>query len=122
MLPAIQVSPTYVQSYYGQFQEKKPEPEPDFDDYHSYTVIDPKTIKDKILSYLGAVLARCWIDSRLMKQLEQDPHGLLLEMGLILPEDLKLVVHQERKNRPRITIYENKKRICSLQLSMIASR
>lgn len=121
MLPAIQVSSNYVQAYYEQFQDKKPEP--NYDDYQSYTVIDPKTIKDKILTYLGAVLARCWIDSRLMKQLETDPHDLLLEMGIILPEELKLVVVRNRsKDRPRIVIYENQKRICSLQLSMIASR
>lgn len=121
MLPALQVSSNYVQAYYTQFQEKKPEP--NYEDYQGYTVIDPRTIKDKILTYLGTVLARCWIDQSLMKQLESDPHGLLLEMGIILPEELKLVVVKYRsKDRPRIVIYENEKRICSLQLSMIASR
>jgi hypothetical protein len=122
MLPALQVSPTYVQTYYEQFQEKKPKPEPNYEDYQSYTVIDPRTIREKILDVLGSVLARCWLNKGLMRELEQDPHGLLLEMGIILPENMHLVIHREKKNRPRIIIYENKKRICGLQLSMIASR
>ena len=127
MLPSVNVMPTGLRAYYIQQEPKGPAvnsvEDIDFEDYQGYTVIDPKTIKDKILSYLGAVLARCWINPYMMKQLEDDPHQCLFEQGIILPEELKLVVVKARsKDRPRIVIYENQKRICSLQLSMIASR
>lgn len=128
MLPSVNVMPTGLVAYYIQQEPDKGPAVNNIDteeyaDYHAYTVIDPKTIKDKILTYLGSVLARCWINPYLMKQLETDPHQCLFEMGIILPEELKLVVVRHRsKDRPRIVIYENEKRICSLQLSMIASR
>lgn len=128
MLPSVNVMPTALRAYYTQ-QEPDKGPavsdisDEDYDDYHAYTVIDPKTIKDKILTYLGAVLARCWINPYMMKQLEDDPHQCLFEQGIILPDDMRLIVVKARsKDRPRIVIYENDKRICSLQLSMIASR
>ena len=127
MLPSVNVMPTALRAYYLQQEPKGPAVDPvtdaEYEDYHAYTVIDPKTIKDKILSYLGSVLARCWINPYMMRQLETDPHQCLFEQGIILPEELKLVVVKARsKDRPRIVIYENEKRICSLQLSMIASR
>jgi hypothetical protein len=127
MLPSVNVMPTALRAYYLQQEPKGPAVDPvtdaEYEDYHAYTVIDPKTIKDKILSYLGSVLARCWINPYMMRQLETDPHQCLFEQGIILPEELKLVVVKARsKDRPRIVIYENDKRICSLQLSMIASR
>jgi hypothetical protein len=58
----------------------------------------------------------------MMERLIQDPHALLLELGIILPEDMHLVVHRERKNRPQVIIYENKRRICALQMRMFATR
>jgi hypothetical protein len=124
MLPSVNVMPTALRAYYLQQEPKGPAVDTeDYDDYQAYTVIDPKTIKEKILSYLGAVLARCWINPQMMRQLETDPHQCLFEQGIILPEELKLVVVKARsKDRPRIVLYENEKRICSLQLSMIASR
>jgi hypothetical protein len=123
MLPSTEVMPMGLRAYYIAQQPPAPEPEPEYVDYTQYTVIDPKTIKDNILSYLGSVLARCWINPYLMRQLETDPHQCLFEMGIIMPEELKLIVVKVRsKDRPRIVIYENEKRICSLQLSMIASR
>ena len=97
------------------------EPAPDAD-YVGYRVIDPKTIKDKIIDLMGAVLARCWLDKRLMDNLVNDPHSCLLEMGIVMPEDVNLVVRRERKNRPQIIVYENKNRICALQLRMLATR
>jgi predicted phosphatase len=128
MLPSVNVMPTALRAYYTQ---QEPDKGPavnaidaeDYVDYHAYTVIDPKTIKDRILNYLGGVLARCWINPYMMKQLEEDPHQCLYEQGIILPDDMRLIVVKARsKDRPRIVIYENDKRICSLQLSMIASR
>ena len=98
------------------------EPPPRYEDYTEYKVIDPRTIKDKILDYMGAVLARCWLDRSMMERLCADPHALLLELGIVLPEDMHLVVHRERKNRPQIIIYENKRRICALQMRMFATR
>ena len=102
--------------------KQKAKAQTDYEDYVSYRVIDPRTIKDKILDYMGAVLARCWLDRSMMERLVEDPHALLMEMGIILPEDMHLVVHRERKNRPQIIIYENKRRICALQMRMTATR
>lgn len=128
MLPSVNVMPTALRAYYTQQEPDKGPAANTIDaeeyvDYHAYTVIDPKTIKDRILNYLGGVLARCWINPYMMKQLEDDPHQCLYEQGIILPDDMRLIVVKARsKDRPRIVIYENDKRICSLQLSMIASR
>jgi hypothetical protein len=98
------------------------EPPPKYEDYTEYRVIDPRTIKDKILDYMGAVLARCWLDKNMMERLCDNPHGLLMELGIILPENMRLVVHKERKNRPQIIIYEDERRICALQMRMLATR
>jgi hypothetical protein len=128
MLPSVNVMPMGLRAYYTQQEPDKGPAANTIDaeeyvDCHAYTVIDPKTIKDRILNYLGGVLARCWINPYMMKQLEDDPHQCLYEQGIILPDDMRLIVVKARsKDRPRIVIYENDKRICSLQLSMIASR
>jgi hypothetical protein len=91
-------------------------------EYVGYRVIDAATIKDKIMDYMGAVLARCWLDKTLMDRLVHDTHACLYEMGLVMPSDMHLVVHRERKNRPQLVLYENQRRICALQLKMTASR
>jgi len=45
---------------------------------------------------------------------------------MILPEDLTIHVVNTKKNRPRLVVYElingKHKKICYLQLSMIASK
>jgi hypothetical protein len=98
------------------------DPAPVYDDYTEYKVIDPRTIKEKILDLMGAVLARCWLDRNMMERLCDDPHALLMELGIILPDNMRLMVHRERKNRPQIVIYENQRRICALQMRMFATR
>ena len=120
----LQVMPAGMLACYKQQQHSYSGPKPEYpedEDYQVYQTIDPKTIKDKITDLMGAVLARCWLDKSLMAQLERDPHKCLYEMGLILPSDISLVVQKEKQNRPQIVLYEDKKRICALQLRMLAS-
>ena len=90
--------------------------------YYGYEVLTAKNCRDRVLDVLGGVLARCWIDPRLMDRLVDDPHELLYEMGVILPDELKLHVRREKKNRPMLVIYENQKRVCALQMRMTATR
>lgn len=99
------------------FHEPPPEQE-----FYGYTVLEAKNCREKVLDVLGAVLARCWIDKGLMDRLSDDPRELLYEMGVILPDELSLLVKRERKNRPMLVVYENKKRICALQMRMTATR
>ena len=92
----------------------------------AYTVIDPATIKSKIMDIMGSVLARCWINPSLMSFLQNDPHNCLLDMGIVLPHDLTVeIVKHRKKDRPRLVIYEKKDngykhRVCYLQLIMMA--
>jgi hypothetical protein len=122
MLP-VQVTPSSMKQYLSLYHgyEKK---EPDYEDYTEYEVIKAVDIKTKIVHYLGKVLARCWINPKLLDELEHDPHQTLFEMGMILPEDL--TIHVVRGNRPRLVVYEiqngKPKKICYLQLSMLASK
>ena len=95
----------------------------------TYTVIDPVDIKDKLIDYLGAVLAQCWITPGLLYDLNDKPHETLLEMGIILPRTMDLKVRKEKgKDRPRLVLFEidpitrKQKRICYLQLNMTAGR
>ena len=96
------------------------------EDYTEYEVIKASDVRQKIVDYLGKVLARCWINPYLLKELEADPHQCLFEMGMILPEELTIHVVTGKKNRPRLVVYEITngvhKKICYLQLSMIASK
>ena len=126
MLP-VAVTQNNIQRYYTQYHgygynEEPKEPE----EFVAYEFINPIDIKTKIVDYLGKVLARCWIQPALLKDLERDAHSCLLEMGLILPPELNIHVVQSKKNRPRLVVYENvdgrQKKVCYLQLSMFASK
>ena len=124
MLP-VQVQPSnikqYLSLYHGYQQPQQPQ-----DEYVEYQVINPVDLKAKLVDYLGKVLARCWINPKLLDELEDDPHNTLYEMGIILPEELTIHVVRHNKNRPRLVLYEitngKHKKICYLQLSMIASK
>ena len=124
MLPVL-VQPTnlkqYLTTYHGYEKEQ-----PVYEDYTEYEVIKASDVRQKIVDYLGKVLARCWIQPFLLKELEADPHQCLYEMCMILPEELTIHVVNGKKNRPRLVVYEiengKQKKICYLQLSMIASR
>jgi hypothetical protein len=120
-LPAL-YTPNQIMLNTYHTKKKETYEETQFEDFTSYKVIDPITIKEKMLYYMGAVLARCWLDNGMMNRLTQDPHTLLLELGIILPSNMHLVVQKERKNRPQVILYENKRRICALQMRMFATR
>jgi hypothetical protein len=111
----------YLNTYHGYGDKPKVEEE-----YVEYQVIKASDVRQRIVDYLGKVLARCWINPSLLKELEADPHQCLFEMGMILPEELTIHVVTSKKNRPRLVVYEITngvhKKICYLQLSMIASK
>ncbi|MEY3526437.1 MAG: hypothetical protein RI997_546 [Pseudomonadota bacterium] len=91
-------------------------------------VIDSKDIREKILQYLGAVLARCWVDRGLLVEIENDAHRALRHIGILLPDEIAVKVERPHADRPRLVIYEYnesrtfKRRICYLQLIMTAGK
>jgi len=91
-------------------------------------VINPQEIREKILHYLGAVLARCWIDRELLGDIERDAHRALRHLGILLPDEIEIKVERPSKDRPRLVIYEHdgnrrfRRRICYLQLIMMAGK
>lgn len=92
------------------------------------TVIDKADVKDRIMDYLGAVLSRCWFDKELLRGLEHNPHRALRRIGVLLPDDLDLKLERPDLQRPRLVLYEwnkertFKKRICYLQMIMLAGK
>jgi hypothetical protein len=91
-------------------------------------VIDADQIKEKIIDYLGAVLARCWVEKGLLDAIEADPHRALRHLGILLPSEIDIKVERPGKTRPRLVIYEYnqdrtfRRRICYLQLIMMAGQ
>ena len=59
-------------------------------------VIDPQNVRERIVDYLGAVLARCWIDPNLMDELDKAPHRALRHIGILLPDEFDLRVESAR--------------------------
>ena len=127
MLP-VPYTPAQVQRYFHTYHDYEYFPQPETVETREYTVIDPAEVKSKILDYLGQVLARCWCNRELMDLLKLNPHECLLQLGIILPAELNILVEERKNNpnRPRLVVYErhgtNTKRVCSLQLTMTASR
>jgi hypothetical protein len=91
-------------------------------------VIDSRQLKERIIDYLGAVLARCWIDRTLLGQIEVNPHRALRSLGILLPDEIDIKVERLNKERPRLVIFEYnqertyRRRICYLQLIMMAGK
>ena len=91
-------------------------------------IIDTRQLKERIIDYLGAVLARCWIDPELLDRIEAGPHRALRQMGILLPDEIDIKVERKNAGRPRLLIYEwnqersYKRRICYLQLVMMAGK
>jgi hypothetical protein len=119
-LPALTYSRQLVLSNtYQEYVEQDPPIE---------TVINKADVKDRIMDYLGAVLSRCWFDKELLRGLENNPHRALRRIGVLLPEDLDLKLERLDLQRPRLVIYEwnkertFKKRICYLQMIMLAGK
>ena len=91
-------------------------------------VIDSRQLKERIIDYLGAVLARCWIDRSLLNQIEMNPHRALRSLGILLPDEIDIKVERLNKERPRLVIFEYnqersyRRRVCYLQLIMMAGK
>ena len=122
MLPVIYQDPriTYTRN---QLRKRY---DTDYTDYTEYRVLDIEAIKADIVDCLGAVLARCWLDKKLMSDLKRDPHSCLLEQGMILPKSLDIKIELHRgTNRPQVVVYEIKEdeveKVCALRMSMLAS-
>ncbi len=90
------------------------------------TIIDSEQLKERIVEYLGAVLARCWFDRDLLDGIAADPHRALRHVGILLPDEIDIKVERPGKERPRLVIYEYnqgrtfRRRICYIQLIMMA--
>ncbi len=99
-----------------------------FEDPPIEVVIDAKQLKERIIDYLGAVLARCWVERDLLDRIEANPHRALRGMGILLPHEIDIKVERVSKERPRLVIYEYnegrtfRRRVCYLQLIMMAGR
>jgi len=120
-LPTLIYTKQLIQSNtYSKFTED--------DDPPIETIIDPLNIKDRIMEYLGAVLARCWYDKELLHGLEYAPHKALRHIGIFLPDDLDIKIERKNKQRPKLIIYEwnaertFKHRVCYLQMIMMAGK
>jgi hypothetical protein len=92
------------------------------------TIIEASDVKERIMEYLGAVLARCWYDKDLAHGLAEAPHKALRKIGVFLPEELEIKIERKDMQRPRLVIYEwngertFKVRICYLQMIMMAGK
>jgi hypothetical protein len=91
-------------------------------------IIDSSQIKERIIDYLGAVLARCWLDRTLLYQIETNPHRALRNLGILLPDEIDIKVERFNLERPRLVIFEYnqersyRRRVCYLQLIMMAGK
>jgi hypothetical protein len=91
-------------------------------------IITANQIKERIIDYLGAVLARCWVDRTLLDKIEANPHQALRHIGILLPPEIDIKVERSNQQRPRLVIYEYnadrsmRMRICYLQLMMMAGK
>jgi hypothetical protein len=91
-------------------------------------VIDARQLKERIIDYLGAALARCWVEPDLLDRIEAGPHRALRHLGILLPDEIDIKVERKNATRPRLLIYEwnqersYKRRICYLQLVMMAGK
>ena len=91
-------------------------------------IIDARQLKERIIDYLGAVLARCWVDRELLDRIEAGPHRALRHLGILLPDEIDIKVERKNAERPRLVIYEFnqersfRRRICYLQLVMMAGK
>lgn len=125
-LPALVEQSDDVESYSaraGSSQNESFHQEPPIE-----IVIDSRQLKEKIIDYLGAVLAQCWIDRGLIDRIDADPHRALRSLGILLPDEIDIKVERPNKTRPRLVIYEYnqsrtfRRRICYLQLIMMAGQ
>jgi hypothetical protein len=92
------------------------------------TVISAADIKERVMDYLGAVLARCWYDKDLLCSLQINAHRALRHLGILLPDELDIFFEKKDKQRPKIIIYEwnqertFRRKVCYLQMMMMAGR
>ena len=85
-------------------------------------------VKKYLPDILGRVLARIWIDKLFKENFKSNPRQVLNENGVFLPEDMILEFQKPNSDRPKIIVYETKKksnfkvRVVQLQLVMLAGR
>jgi hypothetical protein len=89
-------------------------------------IIEARQMRSHIIEYLGDVMARCWVDKGLLKQINKNAHRALRSIGIILPQEIEIKVEYPEHHRPRLIIFEFNglhtlaKRICYLQMVILA--
>ena len=85
-------------------------------------------VKKYLPDILGRVLARIWIDKSFRESFKSNPRQVLEDNGVFLPDDMILEFQKPNSDRPKIIVYETKKksnfkvRVVQLQLVMLAGR
>ena len=85
-------------------------------------------VKKYLPDILGRVLARIWIDKSFKESFKSNPRQVLEDNGVFLPDDMILEFQKPNSDRPKIIVYETKKksnfkvRVVQLQLVMLAGR
>lgn len=121
--------PTPIEAWEEETIEGHPEANDGFDQEPPIDIIiDSRQLKERIIDYLGAVLAKCWIDRTLLSRIEENPHRALRGLGILLPDEIDIKVERQNQERPRLVIYEFnqtrtfRRRVCYLQLIMLAGK
>ena len=84
------------------------------------------SVKALLPDILSRVLARSWIDMSYKERLEKDVKATLAKGGIYLPDDYECKYVKSSGQRAKISIFEVsgslKVKVCSLSLTMIATR
>lgn len=90
-------------------------------------LMDRESVKALLPDILSRALARSWIDGKYKDKLSKDVKTTLQEGGVHLPKDYECQYEKSKLGeRAKIIVYEwagtLKLRVCSLHLTMIATR
>ena len=83
-------------------------------------------VKSQLPDILGRALARSWVDEEYKSQLQKCVHTTLALGGVAIPDDYICEYETTSGQRAKIVVFEQtgrlKLRVCSLSLTMVASR
>ena len=68
-------------------------------------------VKKYLPDILGRVLARIWIDKSFKDSFKSNPKEVLNDNGVFLPDDMILEFQKPNSDRPKIIVYEKKRKI-----------
>ena len=85
-----------------------------------------KQIQKYLPEVLGQALARTWIDKRFLDAFYEYPVEVLERGGVYLPASVSVEFKKEKDQRPKVIVYENKKKtrrkLLELKLVMVAEQ